>query len=86
MQGIIDLFSSERGIIGLALIIGATVLTAIGVMSIDAWTTYTFRVFAVYAAAKTITGAVSIMGATSAAKASLAVAAAPAAAVETPAP
>ena len=56
MNGLTDLFKSERGIIGLALLIGATVLTGIGAMSIDRWEHYSLWVFGIYVAGKT-TGA-----------------------------
>lgn len=60
MGAIADLLKSERGIVMLALIIAATVLTGMGVIAADQWSDYTKWVFAIYVGGKTITGAVAL--------------------------
>jgi hypothetical protein len=54
-----SLFSSEKGVIGLALIAGATTLAALGYMTIDQWKEYTTYIFGIYAVTKTAQGAAS---------------------------
>lgn len=56
MQALTDLFKSERGILGLALLVAATTLTALGHMSIDQWQTFSMVVFGTYVAGKTASG------------------------------
>lgn len=56
MQALTDLLKSERGLLGLALLIAATVLTALGHMSIDQWQTFSMVVFGTYVAGKTASG------------------------------
>ena len=56
MDALKDLFKSERGIIGLALLIGATVLTAIGKMPLERWEHFSALVFGIYVAGKSATG------------------------------
>jgi hypothetical protein len=56
MQALKDLLKSERGLIGLALLIGATTLTALGRMSVDQWQTYSMVIFGTYVAGKTVSG------------------------------
>jgi hypothetical protein len=58
MGAIADLWKSERGIVGLALVIAATVMVALGRLSADQWVDYTKWIFVTYAAAKTVTGAI----------------------------
>lgn len=60
MGAIADLLKSERGITMLALIIAATVLTGMGLLSIDRWVDYTKWVFAIYVSGKTVTGAIAL--------------------------
>lgn len=60
-QAIKDLLSSEKGLAGGALIIAATVLAALGKMTVDAWVTYTEWIFGIYAGTKTVTSAVQAM-------------------------
>lgn len=50
-----DLFSTGKGIIAMALLIGATVLTALGRMTVDQWTNFAEWIFGTYAAAKAAT-------------------------------
>ncbi len=52
MGAIIDILKSERGFIGLGLIVCATVLTALHIMPVEQWTQYTQVVFAAYALSK----------------------------------
>ncbi len=56
MQALKDLLKSERGLIGLALLIGATTLTALGRMTVDQWQTYSMVIFGTYVAGKTVSG------------------------------
>jgi len=58
MGAITDLFNSERGLLAVLLIIGATVLTALHVMTVTDWKDFATYVFGVYTAGKTVTGAV----------------------------
>lgn len=44
-----DFLRSEKGVLALALIIGATVLAALGILPIDAWLSYTQVIFAAFA-------------------------------------
>lgn len=60
MGAIKDLWASERGLIAVLLIVGATVLAALKVMTVDQWLDYTRWIFITYAAAKTVTGAFQI--------------------------
>lgn len=60
MGAITDLWKSERGLVCVALIIAATVLTGLGKLTVPEWKDYTLYLFYGYAAAKTITGAVQI--------------------------
>lgn len=45
MQGFKDILDSQHGIIGVGLIIAATVLTIVGVMPLEDWKTYTQVIF-----------------------------------------
>lgn len=58
MGAIADLWKSERGLVAIGLIIGATVLVALNHMSIEQWLDYTKWIFGMYAGAKTVTGVV----------------------------
>ncbi len=58
MGAIKDLLNSERGVVALALIIAATVLCALRLISTQQWLDYSTWIFTTYAAAKTITGAI----------------------------
>lgn len=60
MGALSDLWKSERGLVAIALIIAATVLTAISIMTVDAWYKFTLIIYGTYAAAKTTTGAVAL--------------------------
>jgi hypothetical protein len=48
MDAIKNLFSNEHGLIMLLLIIGATVLTAVGKMTVDQWTSYSQWIFGIF--------------------------------------
>lgn len=61
MGAIKDLFNSERGLIGLLLILGATTLAILGKMPVAEWETYSQIIFGVYVGGKTITGAVGML-------------------------
>lgn len=60
MGAIKDLWQSERGLVGIALIAAATVLCGLATITPDQWLEYTKWIFVTYAAAKTITGSVAI--------------------------
>jgi len=77
MGALTDFWKSERGLLAILLVIGATVLTALSTMTIQAWQDYTLWIFGLYAGSKTVTGAVDLL---TAAKRSEAAPAAPAAA------
>ena len=59
MSAITSLWNSEKGILGLALIISSTVLAALGKVSAADWMTYTQWIFGIYVTGKTIQGAAS---------------------------
>ncbi len=54
MNALKDLFASERGFLVLALIVGATVLAALGYMTIAQWMDYSQLMFGIYVGGKTI--------------------------------
>lgn len=60
-MGFLDLFKSERGIILLLLLVASTVLTAIGRMTVDQWTTFNEIVFGAYVVGKSATGVAAII-------------------------
>lgn len=55
MTGIKDLLDGERGIFGLLLVIAATVFVCLGQITFDQWQDFAWKVFAVFAAGKTVT-------------------------------
>ncbi len=59
IQVLKNFLGSEKGILALALIIGATVLTALGKMSLAEWQEYTIWIFGIYTGGKAIQGAAS---------------------------
>jgi hypothetical protein len=56
-----DLFASERGLLALALIICATVLAALAVLTPDQWIGFVEFVFGAYVVGKTTTGVTQII-------------------------
>jgi len=56
MGALLNLWNSEKGLVGLLLLIAATVLTAIGRMPLDEWTEYTMVIFGTYVVGKTVQG------------------------------
>jgi hypothetical protein len=60
MGAITDLWKSERGLLTILIIIAATVLTALGNMTIEMWKEMTLYIFGIYVAGKTVTGAVGL--------------------------
>lgn len=52
-----NFLNSEKGVMALALLIGATVLAAMGQMSVEAWQTYSIWIFGIYTGGKSIQGA-----------------------------
>ena len=61
MQVIKNFMASEKGILALALIIGATVLTALGKMPLPEWQEYSIYIFGIYVGGKSIQGAASVI-------------------------
>lgn len=61
MGAIKDLWNSEKGLIAILLIIGATVLTALDKLAIDGWTDYTMWIAGLYFGAKTLTSGVAMI-------------------------
>lgn len=57
MGALSDLWKSERGLLGIALIVACTVLCVVSRISVDQWLDYTRWIFASYAASKAVTGA-----------------------------
>ncbi len=57
MGAITDLANSERGLLAVLLVIAATVLTAVGQMTIASWQSFVQIIFGTYVAGKTVTGA-----------------------------
>lgn len=60
MGALKDLWNSERGLLGLVLILAVTVLCALGRISETQWLDYTWKIFLAYASSKTVTGAVDV--------------------------
>ena len=61
MAALTNLWNSEKGVIGVALIVACTVLTALGKVSSADWMTYTQWIFGIYVGGKTIQGAASVL-------------------------
>jgi hypothetical protein len=64
MGALTDLWKSERGIIAVALIVAASVLTGLSVLTPEKWeqwSTFVKWIFVTYTAGKTLTGAALIM-------------------------
>lgn len=61
MSALTGLWNSEKGILGVALIIGATLLVTLGHITADKWISYTEWIFAFYVGGKTLQGAASVL-------------------------
>lgn len=61
MGAFTNLWNSEKGLAGGLLIIAATVLTALGHMTIDAWVDYTKWIFGIFVAGKTAQGVAALI-------------------------
>lgn len=61
MGAIKNLLGSEKGLVGVSLIVGVTVLAALGQVTFIEWQDYTKWIFGIYVAGKTVQGAVSSM-------------------------
>lgn len=68
MGALSDLWKSERGLVGLAIILATTVLFALGRISSEQWTTIIQWTFATYVAGKSVTSAIGIHAAASSKK------------------
>jgi hypothetical protein len=89
MGALATYWKSERGLLAILLVLGATALTWLGDMTIEQWLDYTKWIFGFYAGSKTLTGAVGLLKGTSpdaAAPAAPAAPPAPASAAATPPP
>jgi hypothetical protein len=62
------LLNSEKAVIGGLLTIAATVLTALGHMTVADWTTYTQWIFGIYVVGKTLQGGSTVIASAIAAK------------------
>lgn len=60
MNAIKDLFANEESLFALVLVIAATVLTGLHIMTIDGWQTFVTWVFGIYAAHQTVTTSVGL--------------------------
>ena len=63
MQGLTDLFKSERGVLAILAIVAATVLCAIGMISNQEWLLFAGAVTGVTTISKTFTGVAEIKAA-----------------------
>lgn len=63
MGALTSIWNSEKGLFGIALIIGVTVLVALGHVTSEIWIDYTKWIFAFYVGGKTIQGAASVIAA-----------------------
>ncbi len=54
MGALSNLWNSEKGLFALALIVGSTVLAALGHMTIDQWIDFSKWIFGIYAVSKTV--------------------------------
>lgn len=61
MGAITDLWKSERGLIAILLIIGATVLAGMAILAPEQWLDYTKWIFVTYVVGKTATGVTQII-------------------------
>lgn len=61
MGAIKSFLNSEKGLLGLALIIAATVLAAMTIVTPDAWLAYTKWIFGFYAGAKAVQGGAAVI-------------------------
>lgn len=61
MGALSALWNSEKGLLGLALIIGCTVLACMGQVSAQDWQSYTQWIFGIYVGGKTIQGTASVI-------------------------
>lgn len=59
MGALTAIWNSEKGIIGLLLVVAATVLAATGAFSAAQWEDYTKWIFGIYVSGKTVQGAIS---------------------------
>jgi hypothetical protein len=64
IEGIKALLGSEKALVGGSLVIAATVLVALGHMTVGDWQTYTRDVFYGYIGGKTLQGVASVWAAT----------------------
>jgi hypothetical protein len=58
MGALTNFWHSEKGLAGAVLIVAATVLVALGYMTVEAWDGYTKWIFGIFVAGKTVQGAV----------------------------
>jgi Ni,Fe-hydrogenase I cytochrome b subunit len=62
MDAFKNLFSNEHGFVMFLLIIGATVLTAVGKMTVDQWTTYSQWIFGIFMGGHAVMSAADSIG------------------------
>lgn len=62
MGALVGLWNSEKGLAGGFLVIGATLLVALGHMQVDVWVDYTKWIFGIYVGGKTATAIATSIG------------------------
>lgn len=60
-QGVVDLLNSERGVLCLTLVLAATALVILKLLTPAQWLTYTQWICVTLVASKTVTGAIETM-------------------------
>ena len=69
---ITNLLNSEKGVMGLALLVGVTVLAGLGRVTSEDWLSYTQWIFGIYVGGKSIQGAAAVFASRPAATAPIA--------------
>jgi hypothetical protein len=60
MGALTDLWKSERGLLTALILIGASILAGVAILTAEQWMDFTKFIFVTYVSGKTVTGAVSI--------------------------
>jgi uncharacterized membrane protein YadS len=61
MGAIKDLFASERGLFAIVLVIAATVLAALSLMTVTQWQDFSMTIFGIFVGGKTVTTSVALI-------------------------
>ena len=62
MDALNSLLDNEKGLVGVGLILAATVLAALGKMTIDQWQTFATWIFGIYAGSTALHGGLTAIG------------------------